>query len=782
MPDLCIMQPIADKIKKAIDDDKFDYDTLINGNTAQRRQLWEKIGIGSDELIDFVNTGFEKAVASQKLANVEKYMMGLLKPESPEAKMYSKIFKDAREAGVFQDNETLYADFARSKLGINLNEEQFNKLEELTSKLDGLSNKFTETGVLSPEWGKAKSELENYVSSINPTSWLGIWSGIIARANLLGLPSAVTNVLSNIAPATSMSVVRRTFASVYGEKFLLKGDNPELAAQTMRDLFALKNQSGIDATRGIAETDMFRGEKAVHVEGTTKARKAVKIYSDIIFDKLQGYPDFVSGAGAYGDAINLYSTAEAQRMVKAGKITQAERATKAAEILKDANGALQTAEGQRVRLMANVDAALSTWTEGFKGKGWESFKGSWSEAITGVRGWVDSHTGDWMAGTFSLPFLKQPGNAIQRGLQASSGYGLVKGVVELPGALRSAGRGDPIPLLNSIRKITESGLGLGVAAAIAYSLPIEDFIPDISMASPSEKAMVKAKNGTYNSIKIGDYFVSLDYFGLIAPALVGFLYAKKFPDNPLFAGMGFAKAELGAASRLPGLDVIYKAIGDGIEAAQELESGEQEDQLDRIKRGGGAFAGSLVSGIISRLIPFYASVSNVDKATDVAQREKGKDFVSQVIYSVPGLRRALPEKVSQVTGETIKPEPWWETILFGSRVKKAEDDPVVQEVARLHEVGYTPTISDIDRYSSVLKDIRTQIGEAKFNELVKWYGTNFHERAMQVINGETYKSWPADQKKDKLDSIRKALLEGVKSKAMAEYGYKKPQQQKVTVK
>ena len=68
------------------------------------------------------------------------------------------------------------------------------------------------------------------------------------------------------------------------------------------------------------------------------------------------------------------------------------------------------------------------------------------------------------------------------------------------------------------------------AFALSSLIDDDDYIPDYDLLLQGERNLVKAKNGVFNAVKIGNKWVSLDYFGPFAMPLAAVLNAKREKD------------------------------------------------------------------------------------------------------------------------------------------------------------------------------------------------------------------------------------------------------------
>ena len=91
-------------------------------------------------------------------------------------------------------------------------------------------------------------------------------------------------------------------------------------------------------------------------------------------------------------------------------------------------------------------------------------------------------------------------NVIGAGLDAS-GFGAIRGLWNLRGALESARLGDRDPLKRVVRDMVRSGLGLSLAAILSSLFDPDDFIGEYPITQ-KEQELLRLKRATPNSVRI----------------------------------------------------------------------------------------------------------------------------------------------------------------------------------------------------------------------------------------------------------------------------------------
>ena len=268
---------------------------------------------------------------------------------------------------------------------------------------------------------------------------------------------------------------------------------------------------------------------------------------------------------------------------------------------------------------------------------------------------------------------------------------------------------------------------------------------------PDRAQISSLKNKNYNAIRTGGYWLSMDWFGPLAPALTGILYAKKYAKDGTAAekAIGYGKAVGQQASRLP---VISEAIDYFKRGA--FDNPNDVDMAETKK----SFMDATISFLSARIVP--GVIYDIAKSTDPFVRKT--DGQLQVLQSkIPGLRQMLPVKTS-VLGEDIKTENPLISLFFGSRVKREVNDPVINEMDRLYEEGEAIKITDWDKTTSkTVATIKASVPAEEFSQIKKEYGQKVKERFKEIITSEEYLK--AD------DADRSNMLDNAEAKIMKEY-------------
>lgn len=722
-----------------------DVAKLYEMTTQERRNAFAKY-VGQDTA-KLINTEFEKAMVSNRATALAKWAEKTFSTEVKKKghlKSALEKIKEADEKGLFTpENEGQFLeDLVTDKLGISITATEAKKISDLTQKLEELSKEESEIGLPTSKWWKAKKELDDYVLSQTPTNSLRIATSTIGRgAMLASFKSPIVNIESNTVQAILTAFERRLSTGK------LIGANGSFARKFVSENMKIYQKSGYDTSRmtSWAEDRKILGEEITHSQGKGAVRFIGRFTEDTVFKQLMGAPDVAFASIHFADSANLASTKMAQKEGYKGDMLK----KKALEIFKDATKIEpKTLEGEIVRAQAIADAQYATYTN----------KSTYSDTALAIRGVFNKMSGDIRLGDQIMPFVKTPANVVGAGIDYS-GVGLPLQLVLLPKAISQLRKGETTAFKRSIRSIVRGGLGLSFAFALSTLFEPEEFMGNYPV-SQKERELLELKNATPNSIKIGNKWVSLDYFGPIAAPFVGLMYAKKYAHDNGEAALKYYQGVGAQALKIPGFQDFQEIVKD----VQDLTS-EQKTSKEDI---GTAATNLVLDYIRSRTIP--AIVYDVAKATDIERvADIKQDPLARIKNAIPGLRQSLPEKTT-IFGDKAKDESAVSTLVFGNRVKTANDSSLVREFVRLDGEGQLPAITNVEKTSTRVKELKQQIPSQQFDAAMRYYKDLFKTRVEKVVDSRKYQKGNDEKKKKLIDEAKEKSL----SKMLKKYKYKKP--------
>ena len=652
---------------------------------------------------------------------------GKPKEEQVEAltKLAEKLQKDYNLDTLYQMpddiNERTVREFIKDTIGVNpdvmAGNEVINKAEQLQKLWENTKDK---SGNPSVEAMRAKRELNDLIQAQTPSNQLAIWTSIFGRGIMLtSVKSPVLNIISNIEAGFTEGITRRL---MYGttEKAVDKSVKEEFSKYAWE---VYKASADIVTTMNDYDDDMrIIGEQILHSQGAGAFRAASRKVEEISFKYLMGAPDAISKTYAFNDTADLLATKIAR---EEGAKDISKRAT---EIYKDAILIKpQTEQGQAVRKQAQSQAHYTTFTND-----------SWAAKFgLSARNWLNMVGRNKIRlGDLTMKFVKTPANVQMMGLEY--GFGALYTMYHVQDIIKNP-QSETSKI--AIRAAVRNGLGVALAVLLYSMLDPDDYFSEFDTLNPKEKDRMKAMGAMPNSIKIGDKWVSLDYFGQLGIPLVGMLEARR--NNGL---RSYVQSGLTQAAKIPGIKETKQLIDSMSEYARYDLPPEKIAQM---------MANTVLDQARAMTIP--AIVNDIAKMTDDYERDTSGGVMDRAIASIPGLRQTLPERYG-IQG-AVKTEPALSTLLFGSRVKTAQEDKLVREVEKLAGKDEQPSISDVTKYG----DLRLLSPEKKVKVRKEFYKL-YNSESKKLIATREYQKKSVDDKKKALNKVRSRVVKSLKEK------------------
>lgn len=659
--------------------------------------------------------------------SIMKQIAGKPKEEQVEAltKLAEKLQKDYKLDTLYQMpddvNERTVREFIKDTIGVNpdvmAGNEVINKAEQLQKLWENTKDK---SGNPSVEAMRAKRELNDLIQAQTPSDALAIWTSIFGRGIMLtSVKSPVLNIISNIEAGFTEGITRR----------LMYGATEKAVDKTVKEEFSkyawevYKASADIVTTMNDYDDDMrIIGEQILHSQGPGAFRAASRKVEEVSFKYLMGAPDAVAKTLAFNDTADLLAT----------KIAKEEGAkdisARATEIYKDAILIKpETEVGQKVREQAQAQSHYTTFTND-----------SWAARFgLSARNWLNMVGRNKIRlGDLTMKFVKTPANVQMMGLEYGFGslYTLynVQEIIKNPQSETSQ---------IAIRAAVRNGLGIALAALLYSMLDPDDYFSEFDTLNPKEKDRMRAMGAMPNSIKIGNRWVSLDYFGQLGIPLVGMLEARR--NNGL---RSYIQSGLTQAAKIPGIKETKQLIDNMSEYARYDLKPEKIAQM---------MAGTVLDQARAMTIP--AIVNDIAKMTDDYERDTMGGVMDKVISSIPGLRQTLPERYG-IQG-LVRTEPALSTLLFGSRVKTEQSDKLVREVEKLAGKDEQPSISDVTKYG----DLRLLSPEKKVKVRKEFYKA-YNAESKKLISTREYQKKSPEDKKKALNKVRSRVVKSLKEK------------------
>jgi hypothetical protein len=497
-----------------------------------------------------------------------------------------------------------------------------------------------------------------------------------------------------------------------------------------------------------------------HSEGPGWIRAvARRVYEDGVFKWLYSADDVATASHAFAERVDMESTRVARGELPNGR-PEAIKA-RARELALEAFSLDKASQqGQNIRDAGIADAMKTTYTNDSR----------YAKILLSVRDALNKNTGNWRFGDFAIPWVKTISNIAKLGLDMS-GLSAVEGIWKMPHAMRELRRGNSRPLSDIIGLWSRNGMGILFALLLANSVDPDDFVGDYDKASPKEKERAAMINAPFNSVKVGNTWVSLDIFGPIAAPFVGFMEAKKEKEGWAKAAR-YGQGVVTQLTKVPG----FSQMQDLVTTVGRMY--EQKDAGASI----GVMADEMFNQVRTRIVPTFAG--HLASATDVTQRETSYQRpegpaamlpvggLARTAALIPGLRQTLPPKISQITGEQVATDNALTTLLLGNRMKTARDNEVISEINRLFKNNAAPSIANIENSYADVRDMRKQIGEKNYAMAMAAYGQTYYKLSDTVMQLPGYQKLTDEKKADALNKNRKKAVQAMLAYAAKHFGYK----------
>ena len=473
--------------------------------------------------------------------------------------------------------------------GTTVSQEEANQIIGKIGEIEkSIVNTLDETGNPSVQTWQKINEMNNLVESLTPSPALQIATSIVGRGMmLLSVKSPVLNVVSNTENILTEMLIRRAVNSLEGgASFSAVDKNVEKDYLAYADDVYRASGYNVSTTEGLDAATVTLGERRISTQGAGKFRAFARGVETGVFKYLMGYPDSRAKDFVFSDTAALEATTIAQNEGLSGEMLS-KRAT---ELYRDATRvAPLTEEGMLIREKAMMEANVATYTND-----------TWASKLAlGIRETLNKVSGNARLGDQLMPFAKTPANVVALGMEYSIGAAYL--IPNLTTVIRDVKAGKlSAKSRTAIKAAVRNGLGVVLAMLIAMALDPDDYTPDYDALTMSERRLALEKNAVFNSIRIGDKYISLDYFGPLALPLTAVLTARRKDEVGWF---GYAKGVASQMKKTPGLSELKESY-DSITRAVSSDWAESLKNLSN----------SMIDFIRARTIP--SIVNDLAKSID----------------------------------------------------------------------------------------------------------------------------------------------------------------------
>lgn len=614
--------------------------------------------------------------------------------------------------------------------GTTVSQEEANQIIGKIGEIEkSIVNTLDETGNPSVQTWQKINEMNNLVESLTPSPALQIATSIVGRGMmLLSVKSPVLNVVSNTENILTEMLIRRAVNSLEGgASFSAVDKNVEKDYLAYADDVYRASGYNVSTTEGLDAATITLGERRISTQGAGKFRAFARGVETGVFKYMMGYPDSRAKDFVFSDAAALEATTIAQNEGLSGEALS-KRAT---ELYKDATRvAPLTEEGMVIREKAMMEANVATYTNDT----------AFSKFALGIRETLNKVTGNVRLGDQLMPFVKTPANVVALGVEYSIGAAYL--IPNLTTVIRDVKAGKlSAKSRTAIKAAVRNGLGVVLAMLIAMALDPDDYTPDYDALTMSERRLALEKNAVFNSIRIGDKYISLDYFGPLAVPLTAVLSARRRSEVAWF---GYAKGVASQLQKLPGLQEFSETV----DAIGRATSNKPEKTVKNLNN-------ALIDFVRARTIP--SIVNDLAKSIDTYERETSAGTYDKAKASIPGIRESLPLKYTTTSKTPRETEPAWSTVLFGARVKTAASNRVIYEIDRIYKKGAKPTITDVTRSGKL-----SELSEAKQQKVRKEFAKRYYAEVYTLIRTRAYRAKDDEQKAAAINKVRRQIIEQLK--------------------
>ncbi len=715
----------------------------FGGVTGQEtEQALSKMNDFIKNKVEAVMPEFMKAEPEQQKKIAEKLSKEIAAEfkVKPDTKLYQTMYEPSEVRTRTNAYNYIYR-YINGALGLDLTREQYNEIIAKTMAIQkSIETTRNRNGNPSALFFKNISEMEAYANSIEPSPALAILTSTVGRGNMLFSPKTIAlNIESNIVNFFTEAITRR----IQNGAVSMAVDN-----QAIRDYLAYSrevfNTSGyqVSSMPSLDPTTQILSEKMTTTAGDRVVDKLGRFFEQTIFKYGLGAPDLFFKDMTFVDTANILATKEAKGDTK-----------KATELFKDiCLIEPKTAKGKELREIAINEALIATYQN----------KGKTSDLALGIRNAINKASGSANIGDMLSPFVKTPANVIGLGFDYSMG-GLValKNIQTIYNDIQNGTFTDTTR--KSLRSLARNGIGFVVAALIANMIDDDDYIPEYALLDQKQRELVKMKGGVFNSVKIGNKYISLDYFGPVAMPLVSFLNAKRGYDakNKVW---NYFQGSAYQALKLPVIGDIKSLLeGTGRTLTKDVD--------ENIKMAEDA----AIDFISSRSIP--AIVTDIAKMTDEYERETNNNAINRLKSKIPVIREELPAQYNYGTGKPRETQNPISQLLAGARIKDEITSPVIREIDKLLDKGESITLQKVTK-SGKLAGLSDNDKVKAEREFAKIFATNVN----LLIHTPEYKMLSDEEKAVNINNIRSLAVGQIK----AEYGLdnkeKSPKRKKLTKK
>ncbi|HPP88829.1 MAG TPA: hypothetical protein PLM75_13310, partial [bacterium] len=337
-------------------------------------------------------------------------------------------------------------------------------------------------------------------------------------------------------------------------------NNKDLIGDYIKRIWQINLKSGYDLSRmrTLTSNKYLWGEK----RSVAIQNKIGRWYTDIVFKYSLGAPDVFFASVHFSNYLALAAESQAKKEGLSGDKLK-ERSRKL--FIEASRINPRTEIAQTLRENAIIEAQRGTYTNDSR----------YSKFALFIRNLIDIPAGAVGLHGLSkalIPFAKVPANVAGRVIDSAGILGL-KSLKKLFAAINEYKKGNKENGNELMFEAWKLALNQGIVFAIALLITgvideDDEYIGPYPITA-KERQLMREKNASANSVKFGDIYISLDYFGPFAGSISAIMLAKKYKNNFWSGVSGHLKTIANEVFNIPGIEDLYNAFG-AINEFQEI--------------------------------------------------------------------------------------------------------------------------------------------------------------------------------------------------------------------
>ncbi len=647
-----------------------------------------------------------------------------------EVKQKKEIVLDAEAEKLKMERDRIKASYNAAKyIKEPLTKGEVKKIIELSKEASDAQKKVTDKNDWTADNAEdveayfyRKNEFENYVKSLKPVSGNDVVNKFLDyfRASILASHRILRNsFLYQVVPGIERTITKRIVTGAFNDADVksnivekisakLSGIKPsaksaDFIKRQVAMAIRIYNKTGVDISRmeKMGSVPRYFGERIGKFTGKSIIEKYAKIVN-LAPKWLAGGTDMLFANIGRADTSIMMSKEiakiESLRGILPEGMTEEQRAY---QLLKDSYSFNPSDKrAKTIREAGIMDAHMMNNTQ----PGW------WSDKVIEFRRMLK--IGEISFGKALIPFAKIANVVVAEGVKTVSGYGIAKSIYDINVAGRTENaKNRSIMMHNSVTNLVRYVGLMGAAILMASFLDDDDYVGAYSTIGKKEYDLAKGRNAGTNYIRIAGKWIPLRYLPMInipISAIMSARQAKKQNESPY---AGYLVGVMGQIMDAPGIREVGTISG---RIGYSLKSGNLEKMAKNMKMDWEGISGWAKVRVIPSIISY-------DVWNALFPKDARYDFMGREI-----------EKTKMFKEDT--------------------SNDITIEISRLSDAGQFPTISDPKgKYAILLEE---KIGEAKYNEMLAGFKTEYAKEISRTMKTSRYKKSNDEEKKKIINKIR----------------------------